>query len=100
MKIIVDYNDLNKKGDVLIENAENLKTYINQMLNRIDKFNESWSGKDSIEFQKNIKENHIDSFLKLQEILLSYGKYLKSASKAYQNLDEIFTSKKINISSR
>lgn len=100
MKIIVDYDDLNKKGDILIENAENLKTYINQVINNIDKFNESWTGKDSIEFQKNIKENHINSFLNLQEILLSYGKYLKNASKAYQTLDEIFTSKKINISSR
>lgn len=100
MKIIVDYNDLNKKGDVLIDNAENLKTYINQMTNKIEKFGESWSGKDCIEFQNNIKGNHINSFFKLQEVLLLYGKYLKSASKAYQNLDEIFTSKKINKNSR
>ncbi len=100
MKIIVDYNDLNKKGDILIDNAENLKTYINQMTNKIEKFGESWSGKDSIEFQNNIKENHISSFLKLQEILFLYGKYLKSASKTYQNLDEVFTRKRINRNSR
>lgn len=100
MKIIVDYQDLTKKGDILIENAENLKTYINQMTNRIESFNEAWNGKDSVEFQKNIKENHIKSFIKLQEILLSHGEYLKKVSGAYQNLDSIFLNKKINTKSR
>lgn len=100
MKIIVDYRALDKKGDILIEKAEDLKTYINQMTNQIERFQNCWVGKDSIEFQNNIKEEHINSLMKLQETILSYGQYLKRISMAYQNLDNVFLNKKISTLSK
>ena len=100
MKIIVDYRDLDRKGDILIEKAEDFKIYINQMSNQMEKLGRFWNTDESHEFQNDIKEGYISTFLKLQDILLDYGNYLKDVSKAYQNLDNIFSSKRINTNSR
>ena len=100
MKIIVDYRDLDKKGDILIEKADDFKIYINQMSNQMEKLGRFWNTDESHEFQNDIKEGYISTFLKLQDILLDYGNYLKDVSKAYQNLDNIFSSKRINTNSR
>ena len=100
MKIIVDYRDLDRKGDILIEKAEDFKIYINQMSNQMEKLGRFWNTDESHEFQNDIKEGYISTFLKLQDILLDYGNYLKDVSKAYQNLDNIFSNKRINTNSR
>lgn len=95
MKIIVDYHDLNKKGDNLIENSEKLKMYLGKMANQIEGFERSWTGKDSETFESTMTENHINSLQKLQHVILAYGNYLKDTAKVYEDLDEIFFNKKI-----
>ena len=100
MKIIVDYRDLDRKGDILKEKAENFKIYLSQMSNSIDRLGRFWNTNESHEFQNDIKEGYISTLLKLQDILLDYGDYLKNVSNAYQELDNIFSNKRINTNSR
>ena len=70
------------------------------MSNSIDRLGRFWNTNESHEFQNDIKEGYISTLLKLQDILLDYGDYLKNVSNAYQELDNIFSNKRINTNSR
>lgn len=96
MDIVANTANMEKTANLIMEKASDLESEIRTMLVVIDNISSIWSGDDANKYITIMKEKYIPGMLKLKEILVDYGLYLKTASQTYNVLDDNFSSKKIN----
>lgn len=91
---IAQVKDIAKK---MTEYSSNLEDNLKQLESIIEIIESSWKGEDSSKFVSNIRENCVTNFLKLNDVVSKYERYLEEISDAYSILDENFNQKSIDV---
>ena len=95
--IDIDIEKTKKIANQILEKADDLNYYVNQLTNIIDRIDAAWNGVDSLKYINTMKENCVLELKKLNEIMEKYGEYLSTTPDAYAILDETFFSKNIGV---
>ena len=93
----VQTNALRKTGDDILAKSKTFGNQIKQFQNIIERIDKAWDGSDSVKYINILKEKYVVGLNDLKDTLEEYGKYLKNVPEAYQILDEIFSSKSIDV---
>lgn len=97
MAVIVNKNDITNYGEQIIEYSEEFSSEIRKFSELIDSINKAWDGADALKFVNTMKEKYVVKLEELKSVLDDYGKYLKDVSETYTVVDEIFSSKVIDV---
>ena len=97
MAVIVNKNDIINYGEQIIEYSEEFSSEIRKFSELIDSINKAWDGADALKFVNTMKEKYVVKLEELKSVLDDYGKYLKDVSETYTVVDEIFSSKVIDV---
>lgn len=97
MAVIVNKNDITNYGEQIIEYSEEFSSEIRKFSELIDSINKAWDGADALKFVNTMKEKYVVKLEELKSVLDDYGKYLKDVSETYTIVDEIFSSKVIDV---
>lgn len=97
MAVIVNKNDVTNYGEQIIEYSEEFSSEIRKFSELIDSINKAWDGADALKFVNTMKEKYVVKLEELKSVLDDYGKYLKDVSETYTVVDEIFSSKVIDV---
>lgn len=97
MEIIINKEETSKLGNEIVDNAIEFDANIKKFNMLIDSINNAWEGADSLKYVNTMKEKYSIGLEELKEFIKLYGTYLKSVPNAYGILDEIFSSKSIDV---
>ena len=70
---------------------------VKKLLTIIENINNAWQGNEASAYITEMKEKYIIELEKIVEIIEEYGLYLEKIPEAYSILDEVFSSKEINV---
>lgn len=97
MKYEINKDVIVKKGNELLEYSQDFGEYIKQFLNIIDSINYVWEGADSLKYINVMKERFVPGLEKMNSVIKEYGDYLKKVPEVYDLIDEIYSSKNIDV---
>lgn len=97
MNIYMDSMQVRKLAEEMQMNLDDFSNNIKELNNTIDNIGTAWSGMDATKYITTMKENNITELQRLHQVLMDYSKFLKNVPTAYETLDEVFTSKRIEI---
>lgn len=97
MKYEINKDIIVKKGNDLLEYSQDLEEYIKQFLDIIDSINSVWEGADSLKYINVMKERFVPGLEKMNIVIKEYGDYLKKVPEVYDLIDEIYSSKNIDV---
>ena len=93
----INSNEITSNANTIIKNVEEFDNEIKKLNNVIDKINVSWSGSDSLKYINAMKLSYLPQLKKHSNEIMRYGNYLKSVPSKYDKVDEMFSSKEIDI---
>ena len=88
---------VDKNATDILNNVKNFEDEIKKLNRVIDNINTAWKGSDAIKYINAMKSAYIPELKELARNIEACGKYLQSVPKAYQTLDDIFSSKNIDV---
>lgn len=97
MKYEINKDIIVKRGNDLLEYSQDFGEYIKQFLNIIDSINSVWEGADSLKYINVMKERFVPGLEKMNSVIKEYGDYLKKVPEVYDLIDEIYSSKNIDV---
>lgn len=97
MDFTIKKNEVTKYGTMLKNYTADFDTQIKKFNSILDNINSAWEGADALKYINIMKEKNLTNMNELTDILNEYGNYLTKIPGAYSNLDEIFTSRKIDV---
>lgn len=97
MNVVVNKDFVIKSGNDIIQYAESFDSYIKRFVSIIESINTVWEGNDSLKYINIMKEKYLVGLEELNQCIKDYGQYLKNIPNAYEILDEVFSSKNIDV---
>lgn len=97
MEILIDKENVKKTGKNILSYSEEFSTCIKRFESIIDSINTVWSGADALKYINVMKEKYAFSLEELNDVIKQYGMYLEKVPVAYDTLDEVFSSKNIDV---
>lgn len=97
MDIIIKKNEVRKMGDKIIDYSNDFMNDIKKFNSIIDSINIAWDGADSLRYINTMREKHVAGLEELKSAIQEYGEYLKNIPEAYSIVDEVFSSKYIDV---
>lgn len=97
MNVVVNKDFVIKSGNDIIQYAESFDSYIKRFVSIIESINTVWEGNDSLKYINTMKEKYVVGLEELNQFIKDYGQYLKNIPNAYEILDEVFSSKNIDV---
>lgn len=97
MNIIINKYDINNYGCQIIDYSSELKYEIKKINGLIESINAIWDGADAIKYINVMKEKYIVGLEEMQNVLDEYGNYLKQIPEVYSSVEEVFSSRNINV---
>ena len=95
MNVDINTSGTKQIGLNIISHAENIKNNINSLNNCLGKLSLLWLGDRAKAYLNNMTGINMKELNELQEIINSYGEFLRDVPNAYQALDEAFVNKSI-----
>ena len=97
MNIEINKTDITNYGNQIIDYSNEFKDEIKKFSALIESINTAWDGADALKYINIMKEKYIVGLEEMKSVLDEYGNYLKKIPEAYSALDEIFSSKSIDV---
>ncbi len=97
MKVTIECSDISNYGKQIIDYSNDFKDQINKFTSLIEEINSIWDGADALKYINTMRDKYIVGLEDLRAILEDYGNYLKQVPEAYQALDEVFSTKRIEV---
>lgn len=86
-----------KNAEIILTNASDFNSEINKLSGVIDSINLAWEGSDALKYINAMKNAYIPKLENLSEEISTYGQKLWKVPKIYQELDDMFGNKNIDI---
>lgn len=97
MEVMINKTQTSKYGEKLISYTNSFEDDIKKITAIIENINLAWEGNESLKYVNVMKEKYIAGLQELKDVLEDYGTYLKKVSDSYSSVDEVYSSKKINV---
>lgn len=97
MNIIINKSNITNYGNQIIDYSNEFKLEIKKFSALIESINTVWDGADALKYINTMKEKYITGLEEIKSILDEYGNYLKKVPETYSTVDEVFSSKNIDI---
>lgn len=97
MEILIDKESVKKSGRDILAYSEEFLIYIKRFEAIIDSINNVWNGNDALKYINVMKEKYALGLEELDDVIKDYGLYLEKVPTTYDTLDEIFSSRNIDV---
>lgn len=97
MNIEINKTDITNYGNQIIDYSNEFKDEIKKFSALIESINTAWDGADALKYINIMKEKYIVGLEEMKNVLDEYGNYLKKIPETYSALDEVFSSKSIDV---
>lgn len=97
MDIIIRKADITNYGKQIVEYSSQFNDEIKKFNALIDEINTIWDGADALKYVNVMKEKYITGLEEIKSIIDEYGEYLKKIPDLYSSVDEVFSSKNIDV---
>ncbi len=97
MNIYMDISNTKKMANQMQEVLTDFNDNISKLNNIIDNISNDWRGTDATSFIDTMRNVNIVELTRLHDTLTKYISFLEKVPTTYQLLDEIYTSKGIDI---
>ncbi len=97
MNIKVNNSALNKYGNKIKSNSKDFERDIKNFYSIIESINSAWEGDDALKYINVMRDRYMKMLLETKQLLDDYGNYLNGAADSYEVLDEVFSSKNIDV---
>lgn len=94
---MINKSDVTNYGKQIVNYSEEFNDEIKKMLGLIDSINEIWNGADALKYINIMKEKYIVGLDEIKSVVEEYGEYLKMVPDTYAAVDEVFSSKNIEV---
>lgn len=97
MEVIVKSHEIKSLASEMSNYSEELGEEIKKIRNVVDKVGAAWSGQDASKYINVLQEKYILGLEELKEIINEYTVYLNNLPEAYELLDNVYSSKHIEV---
>ncbi len=97
MNIEINVSDVASYGKQMVECSGMFDDSVKEFNALIDAINTIWDGADALKYVNTMREKYIVGLNELKEYMLEYGTYLQKVPESYSALDEVFSSKNIDV---
>ena len=89
--IEVDWEELNKKGELMVDESSNMETILGNIKKEITNLNETWHSNSAEQMIGYINGVMTTTFENYKKVVEEYGKYLQEASERYSETEANLT---------
>lgn len=97
MNIVISKSDITNYGSQIVDYSSEFKDEIKKFSALIESINTVWDGADALKYINTMKEKYIVGLEEIKSVLDEYGNYLKKVPETYSAVDEVFSSKNIDV---
>lgn len=97
MNIVINKSDITNYGNQIVDYSSEFKAEIKKFNALIESINTAWDGADALKYINVMKEKYIIGLEEIKSVLDEYGNYLKKVPETYSVVDEVFSSKNIDV---
>lgn len=97
MNIVINKSDITNYGNQIVDYSSEFKAEIKKFNALIESINTVWDGADALKYINVMKEKYIIGLEEIKSVLDEYGNYLKKVPETYSVVDEVFSSKNIDV---
>lgn len=97
MDILIKKSDILNYGNQIIDYSSEFKDEINKFNALIESINSIWNGSDALKYINVMKEKYIVGLEEMKTVLDDYGNYLNKITETYSSVDEVFSTKNIDV---
>ncbi len=97
MNIVISKSDITNYGSQIVDYSSEFKDEIKKFSALIESINIAWDGADALKYINTMKEKYIVGLEEIKSVLDEYGNYLKKVPETYSAVDEVFSSKNIDV---
>ena len=97
MDIFIKKSDILNYGNQIIDYSSEFKDEINKFNALIESINSIWNGSDALKYINVMKEKYIVGLEEMKTVLDDYGNYLNKITETYSSVDEVFSTKNIDV---
>lgn len=97
MNIVISKSDISNYGSQIVDYSSEFKDEIRKISALIESINTVWDGADALKYINVMKEKYIIGLEEIKNVLDEYGNYLKKVPETYSAIDEVFSSKNIDV---
>jgi len=97
LDILIKKSDILNYGNQIINYSNEFKDEINKFNALIDSINTIWEGSDALKYINVMKEKYIVGLEEMKNVLDEYGDYLTKVTETYSSVDEVFSTKNIDV---
>lgn len=97
MDIVISKSDITNYGNQIVDYSSEFKDEITKFSALIESINIAWDGADALKYINVMKEKYVVCLEEIKSVLDEYGNYLKKVPETYSAIDEVFSSKSIDV---
>ncbi len=97
MNIVINGSDVSNYGRQLLDFCDELEEQNKKIDTLINEINLIWDGLDALEYIKKMRDECCVFLGKTQKATVDFGNYLAKIPDVYSTLDEVFSSKNIEV---
>lgn len=97
MDIEINCSEVTNCGNEMKDYVDNFGDEISKFSSIIDSINSIWDGADALKYINAMREGCLEQLNIVKDIFDEYGEYLQKVSKPYEELDESFASRTIDV---
>lgn len=97
MNVVINKSDIINYGSQIVDYSSEFKDEIKKFSALIESINTVWDGADALKYINTMKEKYIVGLEEMKSVLDEYGNYLKKVPETYSAVDEVFSSKNIDV---
>ena len=97
MDIVISKSDIANYGNQIVDYSSEFKDEITKFSALIESINIAWDGADALKYINVMKEKYVVGLEEIKSVLDEYGNYLKKVPETYSAIDEVFSSKSIDV---
>lgn len=97
MNVVINKSDITNYGSQIIDYSSEFQDEIKKFSALIESINTVWDGADALKYINTMKEKYIVGLEEMKNVLDEYGNYLKKVPETYSSVDEVFSSKNIDV---
>lgn len=97
MDIVVKKNELANYGNQMLNLSSEFDRDIKKFTRIIEEINEAWEGADALKYVNTMKDKYIRDLETTRSTIDDYARFLTKVGDVYQSVDEVFTSKNIDV---
>ena len=97
LNVLISKSDIINYGNQIVEYSSEFNDQIRKLNALIESINTAWEGADALKYINVMKEKYIVGLDEMKDVLEDYGNYLRKVPDTYSAIDEVFSSKTIDV---